>query len=139
MSFFSGPTPPYNNPPIEPKFYKPKMFFISDVVLGQTTLVTTTVNNDYVIGQLVRLIIPKTFGCVQLDETSGYVLSLPQPDQVEVSIDSSQNVDPYIASSASTQSQILAIGDINTGIISSTGRNIPTTNIPGSFINISPS
>lgn len=138
MSFFSGPTPPYNNPPIEPQFYKPKMFFISDVVLGQTTLVTTTVNNDYVIGQLVRLIIPKTFGCVQLDEISGYVLSIPSFNQVELAIDSSQNVDPYISSSASTQSQILAIGDVNTGIISSTGRNIPTTYIPGSFINISP-
>ena len=138
MSFFSGPTPPYNNPPIQPQFFQPSMFFISNVVLGRTTLVTTTQDNNYVLGQLVRLIIQKTFGCVQLNESSGYVLSIPQPDQVEVSIDSSRNVDPYIASSANTQSQILAIGDINTGIISSTGRNIPTTNIPGSFINISP-
>jgi CO/xanthine dehydrogenase Mo-binding subunit len=138
MSYFSGPTPPYNNPPIHPEYFEPSMFFISDVDLGRTTIVTTTENNNYVIGQLVRLIIPKTFGCVQLNEVSGYVLSIPSPDQVELAIDSSRNVNEYVSSSANTQAQILAIGDTNSGIISSTGRNIPTTNIPGSFINISP-
>lgn len=138
MNYFSGPKPPYNNPPIHPEYFEPSMFFISGVTLGQTTIVTTTENNNYVIGQLVRLIIPKTFGCVQLNEISGYVLSIPSPNQVELDIDSSRNVNQYTASSANTQAQILAIGDTNTGIISSTGRNIPTTNIPGSFINISP-
>ncbi len=138
MSYFSGPTPPYNNPPIHPEYFEPRMFFISGVTLGKTTIVTTTDNTNYVIGQLVRLIIPKTFGCVQLNEVPGYVLSIPASNQVEIAIDSSRNVNQYIASSANTQAQILAIGDVNTGIISSTGRNIPTTNIPGSFINISP-
>ncbi len=138
MSYFSGPTPPFNNPPIHPEYFEPSRFVISGVTLGKTTLVTTTVNNNYVIGQLVRLIIPKTFGCVQLNEISGYVLSIPSSNQVELDIDSSRNVNQYIASSANTQAQILAIGDTNTGIISSTGINIPTTNIPGSFINISP-
>jgi hypothetical protein len=27
---------------------------------------------------------------------------------------------------------------VNTGLISSTGRSLPTTTIPGSFVNISP-
>ncbi len=138
MSYFSGPTPPYNNPPIQPQFYEPSMFFIEDVTLGQTTIVTTTEDNNYVIGQLVRLLIPNTFGCTQLNESKGFVLSLPASDQVEVGIDSSINVDEFTSSSSPTQPQILAIGDVNTGIISSTGVNIPTTNIPGSFINISP-
>ncbi len=138
MSYFSGPTPPYNNPPIHPEYFEPSRFVISGVSLGQTTIVTTTENNNYVIGQLVRLIIPKTFGCVQLNEISGYVLSIPSSNQVELNIDSSRNVNAYTSSPATTKAQILAIGDTNTGIISSTGRNIPTTNIPGSFINISP-
>lgn len=139
MSFFSGPTPPYNNPPIQPQFYQPSMFFISGINRGQTTLVTTSVNNNYVVGQLVRLLIPPTFGCVQLNESSGLVLSIPSPNQVEVEIDSSRNVDQFIsASAARTLPQILAIGDVNSGIISSTGPTIPSTNIPGSFINISP-
>ena len=138
MGYFSGPTPPYNNPPIQPQFYEPSMFFIDDVTLGQTTIVTTTEDNNYVIGQLVRLLIPPTFGCVQLNELTGIVISLPASDEVEIDIDSSQNVDEFTSSSSPTQPQILAVGDYNSGIISSTGRIIPSTNIPGSFINISP-
>ena len=138
MGYFSGPTPPYNNPPIQPQFYEPSMFFIAGVTLGQTTIVTTTKNLNYVIGQLVRLLIPESSGCFQLNETFGFVLSLPAPNEVEIGIDSSRNVNQFTSSSDPTQPQILAIGDTNSGIISSTGRNIPTTNIPGSFINISP-
>lgn len=138
MSFFSGPTPPYNNPPIKPQYFQPSKFFISNVSLGQTTIVTTTVNNNYVIAQLVRLLIPETSGCFQLNEKLGYVLSIPSSNQVEVGIDSSKNVNLFVSSTSPTQPQIVAVGDINSGITSSTGVNIPSTNIPGSFINISP-
>lgn len=132
-----GPVPPYANVDIHPEYYQPKRFVIEDIDLGQTTLVTTTIDHDYVIGQEVRLIIPPSFGCRQLNEQVGLVLTIPADDQVELDINSSVNVDPYIASSATTKAQILAIGDINTGNISSTGRiNVPTY-IPGSFINIS--
>jgi hypothetical protein len=138
MSFFSGPTPPYNNPPIQPQFYEPSMFFIADVTLGQTTIVETEEDHNYVIGQLVRLLIPPSFGCIQLNEVTGFVISIPSSVEVEVDIDSSLNVDPFVSSMAATQPQIVAVGDGNSGIISSTGMIIPFTNIPGSFINISP-
>lgn len=138
MPVISFPIPPYSNVPIEPQYFQPSRFVISAISLGFTTTITTTENMNYVIGQLIRLIIPSTFGCRQLNEKTGYVLSIPAADQVQVSIDSSQNVDPFIASSATTVAQILAVGDINNGIISSTGLNIPTTNVPGAFINISP-
>lgn len=135
----TGPQPPYNNPPIEPEDYQPSRFVISNVALGITTTVTTTEDHNYVIGQLVRLIIPKYFGCRQLNERSGIVISIPSSTQVELSIDSLQNVDSFVSSSSTaTLPQILAIGDVNSGIISLTGRSIPSTNIPGSFINISP-
>ncbi len=137
MSAIIGPTAPYSNVPIEAQFYQPSRFVISAVSLGVTTTVTTTAAMNYVIGQLVRLIIPPSFGCRQLNESQGYVLSLPTTTQVVLSIDSSKDVDPYIASSASTVAQILAIGDINTGQIN-TGRSGNITYIYGSFINISP-
>lgn len=132
-----GPIPPYSNLPINAQYYQPSQFFISMISLGQTTTVTTTVNHNYVIGQEVRLIIPKYFGCRQLNEQTGFVISIPALDQVVISIDSSENVDPFQSSNFTTQPQIIAIGDINNGIISKTGRRLPTTNIPGSFINIS--
>jgi hypothetical protein len=137
-NFFVGPTPPYNNPPTEPQYFLPSAFVISGVTLGQTTIVTTTENVNYVIGQLARLLIPFSFGCTQLNEVTGYVLSIPNPNQVQLAIDSSRNVDPYVASNAKTQAQIVPVGDINTGIVNPNGRTMQTTFIPGSFINISP-
>jgi hypothetical protein len=138
MTIISYPIPAYSNVPIEPQFYQPSQFFISAIALGKTTVITTTTNVNYVVGQLVRLIIPQYFGCRQLNEKQGYVLSIPSANQIEVNINSSQNVDPYINTTYTTKPQILAIGDINNGLISSTGRVLLSTNIPGSFINISP-
>ncbi len=138
MTVISYPIPAYSNVPIAPQFYQPSRFVISGVELGQTTIITTTEDMNFVIGQLVRLLFPQHFGCRQLNEASGYVISIVDTNQVELSINSSNNVDPFIASATKTLPQIMGIGDINTGIISSTGTNIPSTAIPGSFINISP-
>ncbi len=137
MTAFPGPTPPYTNPPIQPQNFQPKRFEISDVTLGTTTVVTTVLDMDYVLGQEIRLLIPQPFGCRQLNGQQGYVISIPADNEVEVSIDSSQNVDPYMDSVATTRAQIIPIGDLNSGIISLTGRVNSMTNIPGSFINIS--
>ncbi len=135
----SYPIPLYQNVPIQAGFYQPSQFFILDITLGQTTIVTASTNMNYVIGQEIRLLIPPSFGSIQLNNQTGFVLSLPAANQVEINIDSSIGVDAFIASTATTQqAQIVAIGDLNNGIISSFGRNIPSTNIPGAFINISP-
>lgn len=136
-SMFPGPVPPYTNPAIEPQFYQPSRFVISGITLGQTTTITTTQNTNYVVGQEIRLIIPQSFGSNQLNEKTGFVISLPASNQVEVNINSSQNVDAFINSTASTKAQILAIGDVNTGVTNSQGRVNNGTYIPGSFINIS--
>lgn len=133
----SGPIPPYNNPAIEPQFFQPSRFVIENITLGTTTTITTTEDNNYVIGQLVRLIIPPSFGTRVLNGQTAYVISIPASNQVELDL-YTVGIDPFIASDATTQAQILGIGDINSGIVSTTGRVQATTNIPGSFINISP-
>lgn len=137
----SGPIPPYSNPPIQPQFFQPSRFVISAITLGFPTIVTTTVNQNYVIGQLVRLLIPPHNGSRALDEQTAYITAIPAPNQVTLDLDSNA-VDPFIANPvvlpSVTPPQIVAVGDTNTGIISTNGRNLPTTNIPGAFINISP-
>lgn len=135
---YIGPIAPLNNLPIRADYYEPSAFFIMGITLGQTTLVTTTENHNYVVGQQVRLIIPSTFGCRQLNEQTGFVVSIPNPNQVQVSINSSVGVDAFISSSATTLPQILAIGDVNTGAINANGPAHTSTSIPGAFINISP-
>ena len=134
---YVGPIAPYNNLPIEPQFYKPKMFFISAISLGETTTITTTVDMDYVIGQQVRLIIPNGYGSRGLNEQTGFVIAIPASNQVTLDIDST-NIDPFINANLNTQAQVLAIGDVNSGIINQNGKVLTGTYIPGSFINISP-
>lgn len=135
----SYPIPPYSNVPIESDFYQPSQFFISSIALGQTTTITATTNMNYVIGQLVRLLIPPSFGCIELNNVKGYVIDIPMANQVTINVDSSQNVSTFISSSSTTQQpQILAIGDVNSGSINANGRSPVSTEIPGSFINISP-
>ncbi len=134
----SYPIPLYSNPPIQSNFYQPNLFVISGVSLGINTTISTSVAHNFVIGQLVRLLIPSSFGCIQLNETQGYVLSIPTSTQVLVGINSSQNVDAYISSSSTTVAQIFSIGDVNTGQTNNNGINSTLNYIPGSFLNISP-
>lgn len=133
----SFPIPAYSNVPIQPQYYQPRFWFISTIAQGQTTTVTTTANQDFVVGQLVRFIIPPTFGIRQLNERQGYVIQILSLTQVLVDIDSSF-MDPFVSSSATTQPQILPVGDIGNGQVNSNGRANNGTFIPGSFINISP-
>jgi len=134
---FPGPTPVYQNLPIQPKNFLPRQFFIEDITLGQTTTVTATKNLNYVIGQLVRLLIPPYSGCSQLNELTAYVIGKPAHNQVVINLDSSRNVNEFISTNNPNQPQIVAIGDINTGFISHTGDNIKFQSIPGAFINVS--
>jgi hypothetical protein len=137
MTVISFPIPPYANVPIEPQFYSPNQFFISNVTRGFTTTVTATANMNFVVGQLVRLIIPPSFGIRQLNEQTGYVLSIPAANQVVLTINSN-GYDAFKSSSATTQPQILPVGDVNSGATNASGRTNNGTFIPGSFLNISP-
>ena len=134
---YVGPIALYNNLPIEPQFYQPSRFVISAISLGPTTTITTTTDQNYVVGQEVRLLIPPSFGSYQLNNRTGFILSIPSSTQFVLDINSSMNVDAFISSSATTKAQCLAIGDINMGQIN-TGRTNNLTYVPGSFLNVSP-
>lgn len=135
----SGPIAPERNPPIHPEYYQPRVYNISALTLGSTTTVTTSVDHDYVVGQLIRLLIPVTYGAYQISGQQGYVKSIPADNQVEVTINS-QVCNAFVPSPTygPTLPQIIAIGDCNQGYINPTGRSSSTTTIPGAFINISP-
>lgn len=132
----SYPIPPYQNVPIAPQNFQPSQFFISAITLGYTTLVTTSVNHNYVIGQLVRLLIPQGYGSTQLNEKLGYVIAIPSTTQVTLDLNSSQ-ANPFVNIGTNTKAQIVAVGDINNGSTNSNGRNSEPLYPPGTFINIS--
>lgn len=134
-----GPIPPYNNPNINPQYFQPRIFEISAMTIGSTTTVTTSKNHNYVVGQLCRLIIGQTWGTSQLNEELGYVISIPAANQITLNINS-QNANAF-KTGIGTNPQIVPVGDVNTGLISTTGIQLPNgvvPYIPGSFQNISP-
>lgn len=141
-----GPVPAESNPAINPWYYKPSVFTIANIAKGATTLVTmnanttggTTVNPNYVVGQLVRFNMTFGYGMRQINKQQGYVISVPSTYVVEVDINST-DYNSFIPTptGATTPSQIIAIGDINSGQINSTGRINNLTYIPGSFQDIS--
>lgn len=104
---------------------------------------TNNVVPNYVIGQLIRIVIPPKYGSRKLNGQSGIVVSLPSANQVEVAINSI-GTDPFIPSptflpnQSQTPPQILAIGDIAGGQLNSSGRINLGLTIPGAFENISP-
>lgn len=140
MSIIPGPVPAYSNVPIEPTWFQPRRWLISNVTLnGSTTTITTSADHDLVLGQLVRLLVPKFYGSYQLNEKQGYVTSIPTTTSVIVNIPS-YNVNTFITSPnyAPTAAQILPIGDVNSGRLNASGPSSVATFIEGSFINISP-
>jgi hypothetical protein len=134
-----GPIASENNPPINPQYYLPSVFNIASIVNGPTTLVTTTINHNYVVGQLVRLLISQVYNATQFNEQEAYVIDIPNPDQIQLRLDSStyNTFIPNLVSNT-TQPQVVAVGDVNTGTINANGRTLNGTFIPGSFIDISP-
>ncbi len=137
--FVTGPIAPENNPAIHPDWFAPKAFSIEEITRGLTTTITTSEDHDYVIGQLIRTIIPMFYGMRELNEVQSYVISIPASDQVVIDVDS-RSFNAFISSPtfALQTPYILAIGDVNTGYVSNTGRTVPFVGIAGSFINISP-
>jgi hypothetical protein len=116
-SVITFPIPLFQNTAIQSQFYQPSVFFISNISLGVTTTVTTTVNHNYVIGQEVRLIIPQGFGCRGLNEQTAQVIAPPNIYQLLL-------VEPAADGTATYSQDILAS-------LRSTFSNI--TLIPGSL------
>lgn len=132
----SGPIALYSNVPIEPQYYQPSRFQISNITLGVTTIVTSINDINYVIGQEVKVLVPQGYGCQQINGIAGYVLSLPASNQCEISINSA-SFDPFLPISLPQVPQIIPIGNIANGQINLTNKMM-TPYTPGAFINISP-
>jgi len=133
----SYPIPLFQNLPIQAQFYQPSRFVIAAIDIGPTTKITTSLDHNYVIGQQVRLLIPANCGIAELNEQSGYVLTVPATNQVVLNI-STIGFNAFVSATGICQPQILALGDISNGAINGSGITNQGTFIPGSFTNISP-
>ena len=60
----------YSNP--SPTF-QPAMRIISSITSTNPAVVTTSINHDYVSGEIIRLIVPNIFGMTQANNRSGEI------------------------------------------------------------------
>lgn len=134
-----GPIPPESNPPITPQYYNPSQFFISAITRGYPTVVTTSVDHNYYVGQEVRTILGSRNGCRGLQNRQSLVIGIPTSTTLQIGVDTSQE-DAFVLApvGVNTSPQIVAIGDNNSGAINNQGRTSTLTYILGSFINVSP-
>ncbi len=139
--FNFAPIAPERNPPINPQYYEPSRFVITGITEGLNSIVTTSLPHNYVIGQEIKLLIPPFWGAYQLNKQTGFVIAIPSSTQVTVTIDSIGANTFGLRSPAPQypqQPQIIAIGDINSGLINSRITSSPSPTIPGAFRDISP-
>jgi hypothetical protein len=139
-NYFNPPSAYLANVPVNITYYTPQEYEISAITFGNTTTITATEDVDYVVGQEIRLHIPQWFGARELNQQLAYVISLPAANQVEININTSLGVAPFIPSPTygPTPPSICPIGTIRNGQINVISRTNVRIDVPGSFINISP-
>lgn len=128
---------PQRNPPITPWYYIPRAAFIASIVQGQTTTVNTVHSQNYVVGQIVKILLNSNNGCRGLNNREFIVISVPSSTQVILDVNSLLET-PFVLTASNTEPQIVPVGDYNSGAINNQGRVNNSTYIQGSFINISP-
>lgn len=122
--------------------YTPTIVDISTVSQSNPALVTTAINHTFVIGQQVQFFIPPQWGMRQLDGLKGYVMSITNPNQFVVNIDTSlfdafvtPTPPPFIVIDPAS---VAGIGDQNTGTASPGGIIANPNTIPGAYQNQPP-
>jgi hypothetical protein len=116
------------NPPVDPTVFSPRNFVVTNITNAIQSQVTTSAVNDYVVGQLVRMHVPRPYGMHQIDNLSGYIISIQSSTQFTTDINT-LFFDSFVASPTypgNTSPQVTAIGDknLNSATTSNNGPNI---------------
>lgn len=107
--------------------YQPAMRVISSITNGFPSVVTTTVNHQYLDGTIVRLIVPTGFGMVQANQLTGSILVL-SPTTFSVDIDTTL-FDVFVLPSSFpldyNDAQVIPVGEDNDTLLAATYNVLP--------------
>ena len=121
--------------------YLPFRCDVTNVTQGQSTVVTTSVNHGFVVGNSVTFIIPKQWGIIQLNGMKGFVTSITA-NTLTVNIDSTffdAFVTPTVTSpTVIDNAQVLCVGDANSGTLSPGSVFAKPNTVPGAYYNTFP-
>lgn len=115
-------------------FY-PYICDIEAISQGANTIVTTSIDHMFVIGNQVQFFIPKQWGITQLNLLKGFVIDVPASDQITVNIDTS-TFNAFVTPSGPAivdPAQVSPIGDGNSGNLSPGGIPVSPNQVPGAY------
>lgn len=119
--------------------YSPANETITDVSLAANAVVTTFTDHSFVIGNQVQFLIPREWGIEQLNKLKGFVIDIPQLDQITVDIDT-RSFNAFITPTPPEfvvidNPQVASIGDSNFGSSSPGGVVTLPHTVQGAYIN----
>lgn len=106
--------------------FQPSMRIITAITNSFPAQVTTSFNNQYITGTIVRLIIPDGFGMTQANQKIGTIVII-SPTTFLIDIDTTF-YDPFVVPSENpghyyTKAQVVPIGEVNE-ILSAATQNV---------------
>lgn len=101
--------------------------------VGDSILVTTSVDHMFSVGNQVSFSIPAEYGMRQLSGKTGYVTAIPDTDQITVNINAFDFNSFTAPVAAFDPAQVMPIGDSNYGTLSPGGIPVNPNTIPGAF------
>lgn len=101
--------------------------------IGDSILVTTSVDHMFVVGNQVSFSIPAEYGMRQLSGKTGYVTSVLNTDQIIVNINAVDFNSFITPVAAFDPAQVIPIGDSNYGTLSPGGIPENPNTVPGAF------
>lgn len=125
-----------DNPTCQPENFQPSNFTVYQIDRAREATITTLNNNNFVVGQQVRLNIPRPYGMQQINGQGPLVTSIISPVQFTINLDT-RTYDAFVqfpTYPGKTPPQVNAIGDQN--LTNSSPLNNGET-IEGAFMNIS--
>lgn len=105
--------------------------------MGDQTLVTTDIDNTFVVGNQVQFQIPPQWGMRQLNYMKGYVTSVPDSTDIVVNINTS-NFDAFVVPTPTPgvvldPAQVFLCGNYNNGQLYPSGVPVLPIQIPGAY------
>lgn len=108
--------------------FQPTLRIISSITNANPAKVKTTLDHDYITGEIVRLKIPKGFGMQKANNLLGIVTTTSE-DEFTITIDTSRFEPfspPFPLPSAFTCAQVIPVGEISSLLAGAT-KNVSKT------------
>ena len=108
---------------LESPTYQPAMRIINALTLAENATVTTSFDHDYLVGLIVRLLIPSEFGMIQANNLVGTIISVPGSGSFVVDIDT-RGFDAFVLASSAVPlpwyindyATVVPVGEVNSSL-----------------------